>query len=184
MTATGLMILLLAIWVLLWGSLTVANVLSGIAVVLLVLVVVPDVKVRLGKPTIRPLAIGRLAVRIITDIFRANWVVTSEILTPQSSVNTAVVKVPLPYCSDGVLTFVANVLSLTPGTMPLEVTRTPPAIYVHILHLHDLEAVRIDVQALGVLAVRAFGTDEAIAGLESLAEIEAHRAADASEAAP
>lgn len=56
-------------------------------------------------------------------------------------------------------------LGLAPGTMPIEVTRDPAVIYLHVLHLHDVEAVRADVNRLAELAVRAFGTPEAVAGL-------------------
>jgi multisubunit Na+/H+ antiporter MnhE subunit len=65
---------------------------------------------------------------------------------------------------------VANVLALTPGTMPIEVTRTPPVIYVHVLHLHDVEAVRRDIRTLSALAVRAFGSDSAVDALDASAD--------------
>lgn len=165
MSGAGLMVLLMAIWLLLWGSLTVANVVSGIAVVALVMVIVPDARIRQRPPPVRPVAVARLVLRIAVDLFRANWVVTREILSSASAINTGVVAVPLPHCSDGLLTLVANVLALTPGTMPLEVTRTPPVIYVHILHLQDLEAVRHDVTTLSNLAVLAFGSAAAVAAL-------------------
>ncbi|MEO6989780.1 MAG: Na+/H+ antiporter subunit E [Aquihabitans sp.] len=167
MSGAGLMILLLAIWLLLWGSLTVANVVSGIAVVLVVVAILPDARIWQRPPPMRPVATARFGLRIAVDLFKANWVVTREILTPASSINTGVVAVPVPHCSDGVLTLVANVLALTPGTMPLEVTRTPPVIYVHILHLHDLEAVRHDVRTLSDLAIRAFGSAAAVAALDN-----------------
>jgi multisubunit Na+/H+ antiporter MnhE subunit len=56
-------------------------------------------------------------------------------------------------------------LALTPGTLPVHVTREPPVIYIHVLHLHDIEAVRRDVQHLADLAVRAFGPPAAVAAL-------------------
>jgi len=166
MSGLGFGALLVAIWVLLWGSLTPANVLSGVAVAVLVLAILPDARFRLRRPTVRPLPALRFAALVLVDLFRANLVVTREILSRQSSINTGVVAVPLPLCSDGLLTLIANVLSLTPGTMPIEVTRTPPVIYVHVLHLRDVEAVRHDVQHLSALAVRAFGSAEAVAILD------------------
>ena len=32
-------------------------------------------------------------------------------------------------------TLIANAVSLTPGTLTLEVRREPPTLYVHVLHL-------------------------------------------------
>lgn len=166
MSGIGFGALLLAIWVLLWGSLTPANVVSGLAVVTLVMVVVTDTRVHARRPTIRLLAAVRFFLRVGADLLRANLVVTREIVSRGSSIKTGVVEVPLPLCSDGLLTLVANVLALTPGTMPLEVAREPATIYVHVLHLHDIDAVRRDVQALSALAVRAFGSADAVAALD------------------
>ena len=41
----------------------------------------------------------------------------------------------------------------------------PLTLYVHVLDGRDLEAVRREVRRLEVLAVRAFGDAEALAGL-------------------
>lgn len=166
MSAVGFGAVLLGIWLLLWGSATPANVVSGVAVVALVLVVLPDARFHARRPTVRPIPTVRFVARVLADLFRANLVVTREILTRRSAIHTGIVAVPLPLCSDGLLTLVANVLSLTPGTMPIEVTREPPVIYVHVLHLRDVEAVRVDVQRLSALAIRAFGSTEAVAVLD------------------
>lgn len=166
MSAVGFGALLLGIWLLLWGSVSLANVLSGLAVVALVLVVIPDARFHGRRPTVRPVATVRFVIRVLADVLRANAVLTREILSRESSITTGVVAVPLPLCSDGLLTLVANVLSLTPGTMPIEVTREPPVIYVHVLHLRDVEAVRRDVQSLSALAIRAFGSSDAVAVLD------------------
>lgn len=162
MNLAGFGAVLMAVWLLLWGSLSVANVLSGIAVVGIVLAVLPDSRFTTRRPPIRPVAIARLTVRILTDMVRANMVVTREILTRDSSINEGVVEVPVPGCSDALLTFVADVLALSPGVMPIEVSRDPGTIWVHVLHLEDPERTRRDVGSLAELAVRAFGTAEVI----------------------
>lgn len=167
MSIVGFGAVLMAVWLLLWGSITVANVLSGVAVVGVVLLVLPDTRFAPHRSPFRPLAIARLGVRIVSDMVRANVVVTREILTPRSSINEGVVDVPIPGCSDALLTFVADVLALSPGVMPIEVSRDPGVIWVHVLHLSDPERTRRDVASLAELAVRAFGTDEVIARFEA-----------------
>jgi len=76
-----------------------------------------------------------------------------------------VVDVALPGCSDELLTLLANLLSMTPGTMPLEIRRDPTVMVVHILHLDDVDAVRARIRSLRDLLVRALGSPEAIAAL-------------------
>ncbi len=68
--------------------------------------------------------------------------------------HTGVMAVPLPDCSDGLLTLITNVVALTPGTSPLHLTRYPTVLYVHVLDMRDVEATRRDVQRLADLAFR------------------------------
>lgn len=167
MSAFGFGFLLLALWVLLWGSASLANVLSGVLVISLLLWSLPDARFRLRPPQVRPIPALRFVGRVAVNLVRANAVVTKEILTPDTSIRTGVVAVPLDEASDGLLTLMANVLSLSPGTLPVEVTREPPAVYIHVLHLRDVEEVRSDVQHLSALAIRAFGSDAAVAALDA-----------------
>ncbi|HET8620581.1 MAG TPA: Na+/H+ antiporter subunit E, partial [Acidimicrobiales bacterium] len=83
----------------------------------------------------------------------------------RSRIATGVVRVPLPECSDEILTLLANIVALTPGTMPVEVERDPPEMTVHVLHLRSVDDVRRDIWSLRDLVVRAFGTPEAIAAV-------------------
>ena len=60
-------------------------------------------------------------------------------------------------------TLISNLLALSPGTMPIEMRWNPVVLYVHVLHLTDIEAVRREILHLTDLTVRAFGSDQAIA---------------------
>lgn len=154
------------IWVLAWGSPSPANVLGGVAVAAVLMAVAPD-SWPAGRLRLRPVAIARFAGYVVVKALESNLVITREILTRRSRVHTGVVAVPLPECSDGLITLVANVMALTPGTMPIEVTRGPTVLYVHILHLHDVEATRAEIRKLAELAYRAFGSEAAVAALDA-----------------
>jgi multicomponent Na+:H+ antiporter subunit E len=159
---------LVVIWVLAWGSPSVANVASGVAVAAVLLAVAPDTWPGRSRPRVRPVAIVRFAASALAKVVESNVVLTREVLSPRSRIHTGVVGVPLPECSDALLALMTNVMALTPGTMPLEVTREPTVIYVHVLHLHDVEDVRREVQQLAALAYRAFGSDAAVAALDDV----------------
>jgi len=165
------------LWTLLWGSLSVANVLSGVAVAALVAVILPDAVLWSRRPTVRPIASARFAGRFVWDLVRANLATTRYALSPSPTSETAIIGVSLPHASDSVLTVVANVLALSPGILPIEVVSEPATIFVHVLRADDLERTRADITHLADLALRAFGSDEAIAALEATA-------AEAAEAAP
>jgi hypothetical protein len=51
--------------------------------------------------------------------------------------------------------------------MPIEPRQNPNVLYVHVLHLRDIEAFRADILHLTDLVVRAFGSDETIAEQEA-----------------
>lgn len=154
------------IWVLAWGSPSPANVLGGLAVAAVLMTVAPDTWPA-GRLRVRPVAVARFAGYVVVKAIESNMVITREILARHSRVHTGVVAVPLPECSDGLVTLIANVMALTPGTMPIEVTRDPTVLYVHILHLHDVEATRAEMRKLATLAYRAFGSEAAVAALEA-----------------
>jgi multicomponent Na+:H+ antiporter subunit E len=147
---------LVVAWVLLWGRLSWANVLSGLAVVAVLLAVVP-VGGTDRRPVVRPLALARLAGHFLVELVRANVTLTRTILAPRDRLRTGVVAVPLDDVSDGVLTVVVNLAALTPGTMIVEVERDPTVIYVHVTALRDREDVVRELRTAQRLAEAAFG---------------------------
>jgi multicomponent Na+:H+ antiporter subunit E len=160
----GWAVALAAIWVLLWGSASPANVLSGLAIGTLLVLVVPGLRRRGGgRARVRPLAVARLVGSMLVTTVRSNAELTREVLSPSSRLRTAIVAVPLPDCSDEVVTLISDLLALSPGTMPIELRSDPLVLYVHVLHRGDLDRVRADLLRLTDVTVRAFGTDEAIA---------------------
>ena len=148
---------LATIWVLLWGSASPANVITGLAIGWLLVLVVPGLRRSGGRVVFRPVAIARLVWHVLVTIVTSNVLLIREVLAPSDRLRTAVIGVPLPACSDELLTLVNNLVALSPGTMPLEVTKDPTMLYAHVLHLRDLEATREDIVRLTDLAVRAFG---------------------------
>ena len=82
----------------------------------------------------------------------------------------AIVQVQLRVDSDLLLTVVAETLSLVPGSLLLDLDREERLISVHLLHVDDLDDVarqKADVLAIEERIVRAFGTAEDIAALEA-----------------
>lgn len=159
-------LVLAAIWVLLWGSASVANVISGLAIGTLLLFLVPGLRRRnpQGTAKFRPLAIGRFVWFVLKMFATSNVEVVREVLSKRSRLHTAIIAVPLPGCSDELLTLISNLIALSPGTMPIELRTGPRTVlYVHVLHLRDIDAARREMQVLTDLAVRAFASDVTIA---------------------
>jgi multicomponent Na+:H+ antiporter subunit E len=150
--------------VLAWGSLTWANLAGGVVVVAVLFLAVPEMRHAGHRVVVRPAPLARLAGRYLWDVVVSNAQVTREVLRPRPRMSTAVVRVPLDGCTDEMLTTLASLVAMTPGTMPVEVERDPPAMYVHVLHFSDVDRVREEIWSLRDQILRAFGRDAGDAG--------------------
>lgn len=158
---------LVAIWVALWGELSTANVLSGLLVAGGLLLVLPGA----GPGPMRYLRVIP-AIKYVGYFFyklcESTVIVAWEVISPGSGISEGIVAVPVTGASDAVVTLVANSISLTPGTLTIEVHRDPATLYVHVLHLRSIEETRLEILDLERRALEAFGSPEAIAQAASL----------------
>ena len=150
---------LVAVWIMLWEGLTIANALTGTVLAAALILAFPPRGS--GRIPVRPLAALRLLGHFVVKLVEANAVVAWEVLTPRNRINEAIVAVPIDDQRDGIIALVANAVSLIPGTLTLEVRREPTVLYVHVLHLRSVEAARDEVQTLHRLALAAFPPPEA-----------------------
>jgi multicomponent Na+:H+ antiporter subunit E len=169
---SGVGVWLVALWLLLWNDISVANIVSGVAVAALVLA-----GARLPKAVcagdlagdrarIAPLSLLYFVGYVIVKLVQSNLVLAWEIVTPNDdTIRTGIVAVPLRTESELAMLVVSSVITLTPGTITIDATGTPPVIYVNVLHLHDIDDVRRELLHIEELSVRAFGSRTARAQL-------------------
>jgi multicomponent Na+:H+ antiporter subunit E len=149
------MLWLVVVWLALWSDLSVANVASGIITAGVVIALFDSW--RPGAVVVRPVAVARFALHFAYKLVQASLVVARTVVAPQHRIHAGIVAVELSGCSDAVATLVADAVSLTPGTLTLEVVRDPLTLYVHALDVRDVEHVKAEVRKMEELAVRAFG---------------------------
>lgn len=143
------------VWVALWGDLSVANLLWGAVLGAATLLAVPVVH-KAHRLPVRILPMLRFGLLFLWSLVKASAIVAWEVVTPVNDINEGIVAIPLRTTSPGLMTLLANVVSLTPGTLTLETRRSPPTIYVHVLHLRHIEDVRKDIHHFEDLVMRAF----------------------------
>lgn len=160
---------LTVVWVGLWGQVTAANVLGGLAVATALLVLLP-LPATPAAGRLRPLPALGVAATFAWDLLSANVVVAAQVLRAATGLGRplreAVVAVPVRGASDQLVTMVANMVSLTPGTLTLEIDRVADVLYVHVLDLDDPVELRRTVRSMEERVIRAFGADEAVAALD------------------
>lgn len=143
------------VWCALWSDLSVANVLWGALAGVVLMQLVP-LHARGVTLRVSPIGVVRYVAYALWALVKSSAVVAWEVVTPVNHINQGIVAVPLRVESIAVATLVANTVSLTPGTLTLEIRRDPLTIYVHIMHLRTIEAVREDIAVLEEYAMRAF----------------------------
>lgn len=163
-----LVLWLTAVWVGLWGSVTAANVLGGLAVAAALVLLLP-LPAAPGRAVVRPGALLRFVLRFFRDLVVSSVQVALLAVRPRLRLRQAVVAVPVPGASDTLLTLLADAISLTPGTLTVDVDRARATLYVHALDVGDrpdavqrlraglLDQARAAVQAIGSAEARASG---------------------------
>lgn len=155
------------LWLMLWNDVSAANVTSGVVLAVIVISFTRKTAIPIDDSTVRlsPFALLHFAGHVLWRLVTSNLSLAWEIVTPTNTIATGTVDVPLRSSSPIVTMAVSNVITLTPGTVTLELTTDPPTLTVGVLHLHHPDEIRAGVQRTEALAIKAFGTVAARASL-------------------
>ena len=161
---------LTCVWVLLWGTFTPASIVGGLVVAVLVTALfrLPPATDRLP---VRPLRICGLLLFLLWDIAVSGVEVSWEVLRHGPRARAAIMAVPLIASSDQVVTIMASALSLSPGTMALQIDHDHDVWYVYALGPRDdadVDRARRRVVDLQRRVLSALGAPDELAEAERL----------------
>ncbi|HAJ83042.1 MAG: Na+/H+ antiporter subunit E [Zunongwangia sp.] len=131
-------ILLTFVWVVLTGDFHFANYLFGFIVSYIILMVITRGSGKAKYFTIVPKLIF-FVLFFLKELVKANLEVAWEVMTPKLNMTPGIVKVPLTVQSDVGITLLANMITLTPGTLSLDVSNDKKVLYVHAMYIKDKE---------------------------------------------
>jgi len=129
---------------LLWAMLTNAAslgtlVLGGLLALVLPFIVLPfwpDAR-RIARPGLVP----GFAARVVWDMLIANWAVARRVVGPLAKLHPAFVEVPLDLRDPFAATVLGSIVSLTPGTVSIDVDRERWVLQLHALDAPDPDAL-------------------------------------------
>ncbi|MCK7595096.1 Na+/H+ antiporter subunit E [Pseudomarimonas salicorniae] len=133
-----LSVVMVAVWLLLVGELSVAHALLAILLALLVPMFTDRLRERRGMPG-KPMVMARLALVVLRDIVVSNIQVARLILGPQSRIRPGFVWIPLELGNTYGITALASIITMTPGTLSCDLTPDRRYLLVHCLNLEDAE---------------------------------------------
>ena len=151
---------LVLLWMLLWGSISWLNVVTGavVAVVVTRVFYLPPVELS-GR--FNPFWFAFFLVRFGVDLLLASFQVAAQAFDPRGVSRNAVVAVQLRTRSDIMMTVTSIAMSLVPGSLIVEADRMRSVLYLHTLNTPDdasVERVRQKVLATEAALVRSFGS--------------------------
>ena len=146
------LVLLVGAWCALWGTVSVANVLSGLAIAVGALLVAGG-DAGAGSVRVVPLAqfIWLVVVDLVTSTFRVAW----EILTPTDYTDEAIIAVDTQIEARHHLLLLVVAITVTPGTAVVDTDPDTGRLYLHVLHAEDSGEIIAHVQRLAELGCRA-----------------------------
>jgi multicomponent Na+:H+ antiporter subunit E len=158
------------VWVLLWGDLSPANLVSGFVLGLVITWVFPLPPIQFGGrfrlwPHLRMIAI------LLFDLVRSSFVVAAQAFHFGHTIRNAVVRVDLRTHSDLYLTLTSELVTLVPGSLVMEARRQESVLYLHVMDVRteaDVASARRMVLQAEERVVRSFGSDDEVAMLTRL----------------
>ena len=137
--------LLLAIaWVTVTGSASLHNLVLGLLLGTLALVIIRESFGGKGRIP-RVLPVFSLAALFLKELSLSAWKVTVTVLSPDMKLKPGIFAYPLTVTSDFEITLLANLITLTPGTLSVDVSIDRRTLYVHALDCSDPEATKRDI---------------------------------------
>lgn len=125
-----------AVWLLLVNTLSFAHLLLGVALA----IAIPALTARFWPDRVglrRPRVAMRLAAVVLYDIVVANVQVARLILAPRLKVQPRFVQLPLDVKNPYARTLLAGIITMTPGTVSVDVSARGDHLLIHGLDVRD-----------------------------------------------
>jgi multicomponent Na+:H+ antiporter subunit E len=132
---------LMLVWILLWGTVSAANIVSGLAIALVITVLLPLPAVPV-EGRVHPVSLLRLIALVAYELLLSSLQVAWLAIKPGPPPLSAVLRAHLAIKSDLVLALAVNIITLTPGSVVLEIDQVRRMIYAHVIDVGSDRAVK------------------------------------------
>lgn len=138
-------IILAVLWALLSGDISQYSLMTGFVLGYLVLGMMATQAAEKSyfKKVRQTLA---FALEFLKELALSTYRVAYDILTPTHYMKPGVIAFPLEAKTDAEITMLANVITLTPGTLSLDVSEDRKTLYIHAMYIDDPDALRREIK--------------------------------------
>jgi len=150
---------LVGAWCALWGTISVANILSG-TLVAVAATLFAGVDRNAGRVNILALLhfVWLVAVDLVVSTVNVAW----EILTPTDYTDEAIIAVDTNIEARSHFLMLVVAITVTPGTAVIDSDADTGRLYLHLLHAEKAPEIELHVQHLAALACRALPVNEEV----------------------
>ena len=92
------------------------------------------------------LSLVRLTIFFLWELLVSSLQVAWDVLTPTQRSRPGIVAVPIEAKTELEITTLANLVSLTPGTLSLDLSSDRKILYVHAMFVDNPETIRLDIK--------------------------------------
>ncbi|MEP9397174.1 Na+/H+ antiporter subunit E [Mesorhizobium sp. KR2-14] len=137
-------ILLAFAWAAITGSLSLPNILFGVVLGCVTLYLVRE---HIGslRSFLRVGKVASLVVLFVKELILSAWRVAKLVVSPRMDLKPGIFAYPLTVDRDFEITLLANLITLTPGTLSVDVSADRRTLYVHAIDCSDPDAARRDI---------------------------------------
>lgn len=94
---------------------------------------------------VRVLRIIKLLIIFLIKLIKACFHVLYHIFQPELKIKPGIIRMEIDLDTPGEITLLANLITLTPGTLTVEVAHDNSALYIHTLVIDDAKAICDDI---------------------------------------
>lgn len=130
--------LLAIVWTMITGNFAPANVVFGFVLGFLVLLLVGPV-VGSGNYASRVLALGKLSAFFLAELVVSNVQMAYDVLRPGLRMRPGVIAIPIAAETDVEIVLLANLITLTPGSLSLDISDDHQTLYLHTMDMRKAD---------------------------------------------
>jgi multicomponent Na+:H+ antiporter subunit E len=138
-------LILAFVWVAMTANLTPGNLFAGFLLGYVVLLFSHRVVARSSYYR-KFFDLVRFLLFFVWEMILANLRVAHDVVTPTLYTRPGIVAIPLEARTDDEITLLANVISLTPGTLSLDVSDDRKVLYIHAMFIDDEQKLRDEIK--------------------------------------
>lgn len=137
-------VLLALVWTAVSGSFSFLNFAFGFVLAIFALSLIREQVGSVGYFS-RARRVMSLFLLFMYELVLSAWRVATTVLSPRMDIKPGIIAYPLKVDRDFEITILANLITLTPGTLSIDVSDDRRILYVHAMDASDPEATKRDI---------------------------------------